>query len=85
MSDQVTLPPTPPVANAYAFQEVNGTIDLDSVGETAEQVREKLLAAVMGWRFNHPTRYPHAVEWARLLSFGKVVPVSVTPRPDEPV
>lgn len=85
MSDQDAAPPSPPVTNAYAFQELNGTIDLDSVGETAEQVREKLLAAVMGWRFNHPDRYPHAVEWARLLTFGKVVPVSVTPRLGEPV
>lgn len=66
-----------PVANGYAFLESNGTIDLDSIAETEDAVRWKMLEASMGWRFEHPERYDRDEEWNRLLAYGRVVPVSV--------
>lgn len=61
----------------YAFRENTGGIDLDSLAETPHDVRQKYLQMCMGWRFNHPERYDQDKEWARLLTFGCVVPVRV--------
>jgi len=65
-------------ANCWAFRESNGDIDIDSASETPEGVRLKCLQMCMGWRFDHPDRYPHEEEWAKLLKLGSVVPLITT-------
>jgi len=61
----------------YAFIESNGSLDLDSIAETEDAVRQKMLAGSMGWRFENPERYSHDEAWQRLLVCGRVVQVSV--------
>lgn len=64
--------------SCFAFRELDGTINLDSIADTIESVRFNVLEVSMGWRFNHPSRYSQDEEWGRMLTYGKVVPVSVT-------
>jgi hypothetical protein len=64
-------------SRCYAFLLLDGTIDLDSIGESEEAVRWNMIEQSMGWRFNHPERYDREKEWQRLLAFGKVIPVLV--------
>ena len=64
--------------DCYAYRELNGEIDLDSISDTPENVRLKYLEMCMGWRFTHPDRYNHDEEWQRLLTYGSVVPVRVS-------
>lgn len=71
---------TPSACHCYAYREVNGTIDVDTISETPENVRIKYLEMCMGWRFGHPDRYDQDEEWQRLLQYGSVVPVSVSLR-----
>jgi len=73
-----TEPSTPVHADCYAFREWRGVIDLESIGETPEIVRDRMLEGVMGWRYAHPDRYPHEETWQRILKTGSVVKVSVT-------
>lgn len=61
----------------FAFIEASGQIDLDSLAETEEIVKYKVLEGAMGWRFEYPERYNHEEEWVRLQAFGKVVKVRV--------
>lgn len=65
-------------ANAYAFLDRNGEVDLDSIAETQDGVRLRCLRESMGWRFDHPDRYSHEKEWERLLTYGSVVPICVS-------
>jgi len=65
------------MTNCFAYREADGTIALDSISDTPENVRLKYLALCMGWRFEHPERYSQDEAWQRLLTFGKVVPVVV--------
>lgn len=63
----------------YAYREFrSGEIDLDTISDTPESVRVKYLQMCMGWRFEHPDRYNQSDEWARLLTYGEVVPVRVS-------
>ena len=66
--------------SCFAYQEHSGKIDIDSIAEHEGVVRLKCLEGSMGWRFERPERYDQDVEWARLLTFGKVVPVIVMTR-----
>ena len=68
----------PSASRCYAFLESNGTIDLDSIAETEDAVRWKVLEGSMGWQFEYPERYSRDEEWQRLLAYGKVVSVSVS-------
>lgn len=62
----------------YAWREISGELDLDSISDTQDGVRIKGLKSSMGWRFDHPERYDHDEEWTSLLKFGNVVPVMVS-------
>jgi len=55
-----------------------GEIDCDSVGESPVVVRERMLKEYMGWRYEHPERYPHNEKWNELKAFGAIVPVSIS-------
>jgi hypothetical protein len=70
-------------ANGYAFLDRSGEVDLDSIAETQDGVRLRCLEASMGWRFDHPSRYDHEKEWQRLLTYGSVVPISISVALDE--
>lgn len=74
-----------------AYQEIEDQVDrktidrlrslveqLESIGETPGIVRDRMLEGVMGWRYEHPDRYPHDEAWQRILETGTVVKVSVT-------
>lgn len=63
--------------HCYAYRELNGEIDLDSISDTPENVRWKYLEMSMAWKFNYPDLYDQDTEWARLLAYGSVVPVRV--------
>lgn len=78
MSNENGQSSAPSASRCYAFLEANGTVDLDSIAETEDAVRWKMLEGSMGWRFEYPERYNRDEEWQRLLTFGKVVTVSVS-------
>jgi len=65
------------VKEAYAYQDSDGTIDLDSIAESYYGVRYKMLVAKMGWKYFHPGRFSHDEAWGRLMEFGSVVKVEV--------
>jgi len=67
-------------SHCYAYCESNGTIDIDTISDTPDNVRIKYLEMCMDWRFGHPDRYNQDEEWQRLLQYGNVVPVSVSLR-----
>lgn len=66
----------PSPKTCYAFIDSRG-INLDSIGETAGIVRDKMLRQVMDWRYSH-SLYDHAEAWERILETGSVVPVVVS-------
>lgn len=59
----------------FAYQDRDGELDLDSIAESVERVRDKMLVASMGWRYEYPD--DHAAQWDLLLRHGKVVEVVV--------
>ena len=67
-----------PPSLCHAFLDYDGSIDLNSIAETEEDVKLRVLESSMGWKFEHPNLFNRDKEWGRLLQFGKVVPVEVT-------
>ena len=65
------------VKEAYAYQDSDGKIDLDSIAESYDDVRTKVLATQMGWRYFHLGRYSQEEAWERLMEFGSVIKVEV--------
>jgi hypothetical protein len=65
------------VQEAYAYQDSDGKIDLDSIAESYDDVRTKVLATQMGWRYFHLGRYSQEEAWERLMEFGSVIKVEV--------
>lgn len=63
---------------AFAFQENDGEIDLESISNSEDNTRINKLESSMGWRFRHPDRYSYQEEWERLLKYGRVVRVEVS-------
>lgn len=63
---------------AFAYQNDDGSLDLDSIAETVEGVRDRFLEEGMGWRYEYPDRYNHDEAWARALEYGRVVQVDIT-------
>jgi hypothetical protein len=59
----------------FAYQDRDGSLDLDSIAESVERVRDKMLVASMGWRYDYPD--DHEAQWNLLLQYGKVVEVVV--------
>jgi len=41
---------------AFAYHNSDGSFDLESISETVDGVKYKMLEAVMGWRFNIETK-----------------------------
>ena len=64
--------------HGYAFAWADHGLDLDSISDSVENVRLKVLSETMGWRFSHPDRYSQEEEWKRLLTYGKVASVLVS-------
>ncbi len=62
----------------YAFRYLSGQIDCDLVGKSEASVRERVLKEHMGWRYEHPGRYPQDEKWQELKSFGEIVQVSIS-------
>lgn len=62
----------------FAFVHNDGTIDIDSLGDSEDDVRRKVLEDSLGWRYEHPDRWSHDEEWQRLLLFGSVRAVVVS-------
>lgn len=63
---------------AYAFLQFDGDLDLDSISESFDASKWKMIENSMGWRFNHPERYSRDEQWERLRQYGKIVAVEVT-------
>ena len=61
----------------FAWQENDGTIDLDSISETIEGVRIKCLQQQMGWRFHDGACSRHEA-WKIRQKYGHVVKVIVS-------
>jgi|LakMenE18May11ns_1017448.scaffolds.fasta_scaffold9406442_2 hypothetical protein len=59
----------------FAYQDSTGQLDLDSIAESVDRVRNKMLADSMGWRYEYPDG--HDAQWNLLLQHGKVVEVVV--------
>ena len=66
------------MVTAYAFVDLDGKIDIDSVGESPERVRENVLKACMGWQYSHPENYSREEEWKNRGAFGSVRAVAVS-------
>ena len=62
---------------AFAFQSTSGEIDIDSVSESVDRLKEKMLPEVMGWRYDYPERYSRETAWERVLETGTIVQVTV--------
>jgi hypothetical protein len=69
--------------SAFAFKNNDGSVELWTVNESPEEVRDQMLQDTMGWRYNHSDKYPHEQKWAQLLETGKVVEVVVTVKEKE--
>lgn len=69
--------------HCFAYREANGTIDIESIAETVDNVKWKMLESSMGWRFEHPERYNQEEQWKKLLAYGEVVPVVVSLRTNQ--
>jgi hypothetical protein len=78
MSSENCQSSAPSASRGYVFAWDDHGLDLDSISDSVENVRLKVLSETMGWRFNHPDRYSHDEEWQRLLIYGKVVSVLVS-------
>lgn len=63
--------------HCYAWRETDGTVDVDTISDTPDNVRLKYLEMCMGWRFEHPDRYNQDEEWERSQAYGSIVQVSV--------
>ena len=59
----------------FAYQDRDGSLDLDSIAESVERVRDKMLVASMGWRYDYSEG--HEEQWNMLLKYGEVVEVVV--------
>jgi hypothetical protein len=64
----------------YAYQDRDGSLDLDSIAESVERVRDKMLVASMGWRYDYADG--HDAQWNLLLRCGKVVEVVILILPE---
>lgn len=66
----------PPI-QCFAWQDNDPRfgIYLYSISATKEGVRTKLLIESMGWRYEYGG---HEEEWQRLLTIGRIVPVTVS-------
>jgi len=62
----------------YAFLQSDGLIDISSIDETAELVREGILEDCLGWRYHYPDRYPRNEAWERFSKTGSIVRVSIS-------
>lgn len=74
----MNIEPKQRVTRAFAYQENDGTIDLDSISDSIGSVKYKVLEGCMGWRFRYPDRYNQDEEWQRILTYGNVIEVSVS-------
>ena len=61
---------------AYKSNDQHG-LDLESIAETPELVRDRYLRESMGWQFDYPERYNQDEEWERVLNYGQVVKVLI--------
>ncbi|AMV30891.1 hypothetical protein VN12_19645 [Pirellula sp. SH-Sr6A] len=77
MSCKKNAASNPPLYRGFAFVDSSG-IDLNSIAKTEDEVKWNMLESSMGWRFGHPDRYCRDTEWERLLTYGKVVSVTVS-------
>lgn len=59
----------------FAYLDRGGELDLDSIADSVERVRDKMLVASMGWR--HQYQQDHEAQWDLLLQHGKVVEVVI--------
>lgn len=66
---------TNPSDKCYAYRDQDGTIDLDSIAESVQRVRDKMLVASMGWRYDYQDG--HDAQWEMLLQYGDVVEVVI--------
>ena len=64
----------------FAYRDQDGSLDLDSIAESVERVRDKMLVASMGWRYDYPDG--HEAQWNMLLKYGNVVEVVVLVVPE---
>lgn len=62
---------------AFAFRSTSGEIDVDSVSESVDRLKEKMLSELMGWRYEHPALYSRETAWKRVLETGTIVQVTV--------
>lgn len=63
--------------DCYAFLESGGTPDIESMSDTPEGVRDRMLEQCMGWRYEHPDRYSQVEAWNQIRETGRIVKVAV--------
>ena len=61
------------MADCFVYVDDEQGIDVDSVAETPESVRDKYLRESMGWRYDYPERCDQDEAWGEVLRYGKVV------------
>lgn len=61
----------------YAYVHDGGEIDIDTLHNTTEGAKMKMLEQSMGWRFQYPDRYSPDEHWDMLLQHGEIKAVTV--------
>lgn len=65
----------------FAFVHSSGEIDIDTLHNTEEGAKLKMLEGSMGWRFEYPERYSHEEHWEMLQKHGEIKAVQVSFKP----
>ncbi len=63
---------------AYACRhDRDGEIDLDTIAETPDKAKDKMVREAMGWRYDYPDRYSREEAWVGLSQFGRIVRIKI--------
>ena len=62
---------------AYAYRDEDG-IDLDTIGDSPKEVKDRLLREYLGWRYDYPENRERM--WETVQKHGKIVEVEITER-----
>jgi hypothetical protein len=76
MSEEKTQEGVLPALHCYAFVDSDGTIDLESLSETEDGVKKRVLEDFVESRWDYGDGNLESI-WLNILKHGKVTPVSI--------
>lgn len=63
--------------NAYAYVESDGEINLDSIADNVEEVKERCLEQWLGWRYAYTDMYDRDESWLEYSAGGQIMPITI--------